>query len=272
MTTYRIICFIALCVCLVFVFYYPWTAFFLLPLWIAFALLLWKVAMTPVSEPKRAVVFRMEVFHHIARSGYIFLMPGLDRIEREISVGEEIMDFKVPQFYTADGDRPTCNLEVAWKIRNDVEGRVSDRVREMVLMSDELRKKLVEQTVIGIARELALSYDAIQLKDNRVREGFCTTVTQAANEILTGHGLVIERIFWRGSLPLPEVQKAQVEGQVAETEVKSMVKAIKAIREDLGESVSAEDLYALHEFIKMMRRGGMNPFNRNPPNGYPPNG
>ena len=266
MTTYRIICFIALCICLVFIFYYPWTVFFLLPLWIAFALLLWKVAMVPVSEPKRAVVFRMEVFHHVARSGYVFLLPTFDRIERDVSVGEEIMDFKVPQFYTADSERPTCNLEVAWKIRNDVEGRISDKVREMVLMSDDLRKKLVEQTVIGIARELALSYDAAQLKDNRVREGFCTTVTQAANEILSGHGLVIERIFWRGSLPLPEVLKAEVDGMVAAAEVKSMVNAIKAIREDLGANVSAEDLYAMHEFIKMMRKGGMNPFNRNQPN------
>lgn len=265
MTTYRILCFIALCICLVFIFYYPWTVFFLLPLWVAFILLLWKVAMVAVSEPKRAVIFRLEVFHHIARSGYIFLMPGLDRIEREISVGETMLDFKVPQFFTADGQRPTCNLEVAWKLRNDVEGRVNDRVREMVLASDEHRQKIVEQAVIRMARELALSYVSDQLKDNRVREGFCTTLVQAANEMLNSHGLVIERIFWRGSLPLPDVQKAEVEGMVAAAEVKSMVNMIKTIREDLGENVSPEDLYAMHEFIKMMRKGGMNPFNRIPP-------
>jgi hypothetical protein len=267
MTTYRIICFIALCICLVFIFYYPWTVFFLLPLWVAFALLLWKVAMEAVSEPKRAVVFRMEVFHHVAKSGYIFLMPGLDRIEREVSVAEEILELRVPQFYTADGGRPTCNLEVAWKIRNDVEGRVSDKLREMVLMSDEHRRKLVEQVIIRIARELALSYVTDQLKDNRVREGFCTTVTQAANEILNSHGLVIERTFWRGSFTPSPVLDAQVQGMVAAEEVKSMVNMIKTIREDLGENVSAEDLYAMHEFIKLMRKGGMNPFNRSSPQG-----
>jgi len=263
MTTYRIICFVALCICLVFIFYYPWTVFFLLPLWVAFIFLLWKIAMFPVSEPKRAVIYRMEVFHHIAKSGYIFLMPTFDRVEREISLAEEMLDFKVPQFYTADGSRPTCNLEVAWKIRNDVEGRLSDKVRDMVLMTDDQRKKLVEQVVIRMARELALSYVSDQLKDNRVREGFCTTVTQAANEMLNSHGLVIERIFWRGSLPIPDVLKAEIDGMVAAAEVKSMVNVIKTIREDLGENVSAEDLYAMHEFIKMMRQGGANPFNRN---------
>jgi hypothetical protein len=58
-----------------------------------------------------------------------------------------------------------------------------------------------------------------------------------------------------------------VQSMVAEEELKSMVKMIKTIREDLGENVSAEDLYTMHEFIKMMRRGGMNPFNRNAPQG-----
>ncbi len=267
MTTYRICCFVALCICLVFIFYYPWTVFFLLPLWVAFILALWKVAMVAVSEPKRAVIFRLEVFHHIARSGYIFLMPGLDRIEREISIAEEMLEMKVPQFVTADGQKPTCNLEIAWKIRNDVEGRVGDKVREMTLMTDEHRKKLVEQTVIRMARELALSYVTDQLKDNRIREGFCTTVAQAANEMLNSHGLVIERIFWRGSFTPTPVVDAQVQGMVAEEELKSMVKMIKTIREDLGENVSAEDLYTMHEFIKMMRKGGMNPFNRNAPQG-----
>lgn len=264
MTTYRIFCFVALCICLVFIFYYPWTAIFLLPLWVAFILALWKVAMIAVSDPKRAVIFRLEVFHHIARSGYIFLMPGLDRIEREISVAEELMEFKVPQFITADGQKPTCNLEIAWKVRNDVEGRVGDKVREMVLMTDDYRKKFVEQTIIRMARELALSYVIDQLKDNRIRDGFCTTVAQAANEILNSHGLVIERIFWRGSFTPQSVLEAQVQSMVAAEELKAMVNMIKTIREDLGENVSAEDLYAMHEFIKLMRRGGANPFNRNP--------
>jgi hypothetical protein len=263
MTTYRIFCFVALCICLVFIFYYPWTVFFLLPLWVAFILALWKVAMVAVSEPKRPVIFRLEIFHHIARSGYIFLMPGLDRIEREISIAEEMLELKVPQFVTANGEKITCNLEIAWKIRNDVEGRVSDKVREMALMTDEHRTKLVEQTIIRMARELALSYVSEQLKDNRIREGFCTTVVQAANEILNSHGLIVERIFWRGSLTPPSVQEAQVQGQVAAEEVKAMVNMIKTIREDLGQDVSAEDLYAMHQFIKMMQKGGMNPFNRN---------
>ncbi len=267
MNTYRILCFIALCICLVFIFYYPWTVFFLLPLWVAFILLLWKVAMVAVSEPKRAVIFRMEVFHHIARSGYIFLLPGFDRIEREISIAEEMLELRVPQFVTADGQRPNCNLEIAWKIRNDVEGRVNDKVREMALMTEEHRQKLVEQTVIRMARELALSYVVDQLKDNRIREGFCTTVVQASNEILNSHGLTVERIFWRGSFTPPPVLDAQVQGMVAEEEVKAMVKMIKTIRADLGDNVSAEDLYAMHEFIKMMRKGGMNPFNRNSPQG-----
>src|ERR1051326_7999743 len=148
MTTYRIFCFVALCMCLVFIFYYPWTAFFLLPLWVGLILALWKVGMVAVSDPNRAVIFRLEVFHHIAKSGYIFLMPGLDRIEREISVAEEMLELKVPQFVTPDGQKPNCNLEIAWKIKNDVEGRVGDKVREMALMTDEHRKRLVEHTII----------------------------------------------------------------------------------------------------------------------------
>ena len=262
MMTYRILCFLALCICLVFIFYYPWTVFFLAPLWVAFAFLLWKMAMVGISEPNRAIIFRLEVFHHVAKSGYTFLMPGLDRVERMISTAEQMMDFKVPQFYTADGDRPTCNLEVTWKVKNDVEGRVTDKVREMTLMNDEHRKKLVEQSVITITRQLALSYTKAQISDTRVREGFCTTVRQAANEILHGYGLTIERIFWRGSLPLPDVQSAQIRGMVEEAEVKSMVKAIKMIREELGDSISAEDLYTMYEYITLMKNRGINPFDR----------
>jgi len=265
MTTYRITCFLALCFCLVFIFYYPWTVFFLLPLWIALALGLWKFAMVPISEPNRAVIFRLEVFHHVANSGYVFLLPSLDRVAQEISTAEHLMDFKVPQFYTSDGQRPTCNLEVAWKIKHEVEGRVSDKVRDMVLMNDEQRQKLVEQTTISIARQLALSYASEQIKDNRVREGFCTTIRQAANEVLHSYGLIVERIFWRGSLPIPDVQSAEVRGMVEAAEVKSMVNAIKMIREELGAEVSAEDLYTMYEYITMLRKGGVNPFNRGTP-------
>jgi regulator of protease activity HflC (stomatin/prohibitin superfamily) len=262
MMTYRILCFLALCICLVFIFYYPWTVFFLAPLWVAFAFLLWKIAMVGISEPNRAIIFRLEVFHHVAKSGYTFLMPGLDRVERMISTAEQMMDFKVPQFYTADGERPTCNLEVTWKVRNDVEGRVADKVREMALMNDEHRKKLVEQSAITITRQLALSYTSDQIKDTRIREGFCTTVRQAANEILHGYGLTIERVFWRGSMPYPEVQGAVVRGLVEEAEVKAMVKAIKMIREELGDSISAEDLYTMYEYITLMKNRGINPFDR----------
>jgi len=267
MTTYRLLCCATLCLCLVFLFSFPWTVFFLFPLWVAFVILLWKVAMVAVSEPKRAVIFRLEVFHHIARSGYVFLLPSLDRIEREISSRALMLAFKVPHFFTADQQRPTCNLEVVWKISQDVAGRVSETVRAMVLMSDERRQTLVEQTVIRVARELALSYTSAQLKDNRVRDDFCTTLLQAANEMLMHSGLRIERIFWRGSFPLPAVEQAEDEGDVAEVQVRSMVQMIKTIRDELGEDVSAEDLYFLHEWLKLMREGGMPPLNRKVPPG-----
>jgi hypothetical protein len=263
MVTYRITTFIALCVCLIFIFYYPWTGFFLLPLWVGLCLLLWKVAMVPVPEPERAIIFRLEVFHHIAKSGYVFFLPAFDRVAGTFAVKEEHLDVKVTQFYPAEAkDKMTCNMELAWRISSDVEGRVSDKMREMVLMSDEQRKKLLEQVVISIVRQLGLSYTGEQLKDNRIREGFCTTARQAANEILDSFGLTIERLFWRGTGPIADVQDAQVRGLVEGEEVSAMVKAIKKIREELGEQTSAEDLYAMYEFIKMMKSGGYNPFNR----------
>lgn len=263
MTTYRIITFIAACVCLVFIFYYPWTVFFLIPLWVAFALLLWKVAMAPISEPERAIIFRVEVFHHISKSGYVFLIPAVDRVAGTISLKEEQHDVKVTQFYPSDSsEKLTCNIELAWRIRHDVEGRVTGKVREMVLMEDEQRKKLVEQVIISIVRQLGLGYTSAELKDNRMRETFCTSARQAANEILESYGITIERLFWRGTGPIGDVQEAQVRGMVESEEVKAMVKAIETIRERLGPGTSAEDLYAMYEFIKMMKSGGYNPFNR----------
>jgi hypothetical protein len=263
MTTYRIITGIALCVCLVFVFYYPWTVFFLLPLWVAFALLLWKIAMVPISDPERAIIFRMEVFHHISKPGYVFLIPTFDRIAGTFAVKEEPLDVKVTQFYASDGkDKMTCNIELAWRVRNDVEGRVSEKVREMVLMDDEQRKKLVEQIVISIVRQLGLGYTSAELKNNQMRERFCSTARQAANEILENFGLTIERLFWRGTGPIHDVQEAWVRGQVESEEVSAMVNAIKTIREQLGGDTNAEDLYAMYEFIKMMKSGGYNPFTR----------
>ncbi len=47
---------------------------------------------------------------------------------------------------------------------------------------------------------------------------------------------------------------------VVELEVDSMVKAIKKIREELGETVSAEDLYTMYEYINLMKHKGTTPF------------
>ncbi|HEY7127320.1 MAG TPA: SPFH domain-containing protein [Ktedonobacterales bacterium] len=263
MTTYWSMIGIVACACLAFLVLYPWTIYFFLPLCLIFALLLWKAAVQPISDPERAVIFRLEVFHRIADSGYVFLVPTFDRVARIFTIKEEPLDVTVTQFYPAESrEKMDCHIELAWRIQDAVKGKVTGNVRQMVFMDGEQRKKLVEQVVISISRQLGSYYTEDQLDDNQVREAFCHKVRQAANELLESWGLTIERLFWRGYVPIRAVQEAKTRGVVQRTEVEAMVKAIQLIQKELGPEVSAEDLYAMYEFIKIRKSGGDNPFIR----------
>lgn len=264
MTTYWSIIGIVACACLAFLLYYPWTALFFLPLCLIFALLLWKAAMWPVSDPERAVIFRLEVFHRIAEPGYVFLVPTFDRVAGIFTVKEEPLEVTVTQFYPAESrEKLDCHIELTWHIMDAVKGKVTGNVRQMVFMDEGQRRKLVEQVVISIVRQLGAYYPEDQLEDNLVREEFCAKARQAANELLESWGLTIARLFWRGYLPIRAVQEAKTRGAVQSVEVGAMIHAIQLIQKELGPEVSAEDLYAMYEFIQLRKSSGENPFYMN---------
>jgi regulator of protease activity HflC (stomatin/prohibitin superfamily) len=244
------------CVGVVLFLYYPGRALLIAAVLFLFSLFLWFLTMRPVPEPDRALVYRLALLDHVAGPGYIFLVPGFDHIEGTLDMGPHEKAIEVPQIRAADAQYVRTNLEATWRIHPGVQGRVSDKVRATILMDDAHREKLVEETVIQVARTVVNNYTAEDLRPAAVRENATLTMTEAANEILESYGLQVERIFWRGS-PYPgKLSEAKLEGAVRLEEVETLISSVEAVRKRLPD-LPPEELLALAAWLDMYRRGGV---------------
>jgi len=218
--------------------------------------LLFFITMRPVHEPDRAVVYRLARFHHLAGPGYVFLVPTLDKIQGALDMGiQEPLKFDVPQVRTADNKTVKTNLEVTWRIHPDVNGRVNSKVKSMILMKPEHRAALVEEVVIAMGRQVVNSYAEVQLGTAAARESAAATMMDGANEILESYGLVVDRVFWRGTTPPKPVSEAKVQAMVAAEQAESLIKTVEAIRTRLPD-MQPEEFLALQAWLDMFRRGG----------------
>jgi regulator of protease activity HflC (stomatin/prohibitin superfamily) len=260
MRTYNLTVFVAACVGVVIFLYNPTLPIVLIiAAVLLFAALLWVIAMRPVHEPDRAVVYRLAQFHHIAGPGFIFLVPTLDRIEGVLDMTPQEIVSEVPQIATADGGGVRVNIEITWRYHPDVlQGRVNPRLREMIMMTEERRKKLVEETMMLTARQLVSSYTTEQLGSPATREVVMTEMTDFGNERLSVYGILIDRVFWRGS-PFPgKLAEAMLEGRVRLQHTETLIKMLEAFRQRLPE-MPAEEIMALDAWLNTFGGGGRPP-------------
>jgi regulator of protease activity HflC (stomatin/prohibitin superfamily) len=253
---FRVMVFVAACVGLVLYLYYPDRLWLILVCDIAALSLVFWITLKPVPEPDRAVVYRLAAFHHIAGPGYIFLFPVLDRIEGVLDMTPNETKVEVTQVRTFDNLYVRTNLEVTWRIHPDVRGHVPDKVRSMIHMTQQAREKLVEETVIHIARQVVNSYTREQLGPAANREAASATMVEGANEVLQQSGLLVDRIFWRGS-PFPsKLLEAELEGSVRLQHAETLIKMVEAIKNRLPE-LQPEEFLALQAWLEMFQRGSV---------------
>jgi hypothetical protein len=254
--TYNVTIFVAACVGVVLFLYYPDRIWLIVVAEILFSSFLWIIAMRPVHEPQRAVVYRLAQFHHVAGPGYIFLVPTLDKIEGALDLSpEEAGPIEVPQIRTADGEPIRTNLEVTWRISSEVQGRLSPKMREMIMMAEDRRKKLVEETVILTARQVIFGYTAPQLGTTAAREAAMVEMTRAVNERLNAYGLQVDRIFWRGSAYPTKLSEAKLEGAIRLERTQTLIAMIEAFKKRLPE-MQPEEIMALDAWLETFGRGG----------------
>jgi regulator of protease activity HflC (stomatin/prohibitin superfamily) len=253
-SSYRAAIFAAACVGVVLFLYFPERALVIIAGEVIFSLLLWIIAMRPVAEPLRGVVYRLAALDHVAGPGYIFLIPTLDHIEGYLDMRPKRLEVEVPQIRTADNQPVRTNLDVTWRLHPNIRGKVNSRVRATLLMRDPEREKLVEETVILMARQVVASYTLSQITPATAREAASATVAEAANEILEAQGVQIDRIFWRGSVWPHELTEAKLQTAVRLEHAESLIATVEAIKKRLPD-MQPEEFLALQAWLDMFQRG-----------------
>lgn len=257
---FRVLVALAVCTGVVLYLYYPEHVILIVLGEFVVVTLAFFITMRAVPEPDRAVIYRLARFHHVAGPGYVFLVPTFDTIHDYLDMSTHpVHAIEVPQVRTADNQHVRTNLEVTWRIHPDVQGRVSAKVKSMILMREDdkehQRRSLVEEVVISMARQVVSSYTVAQLGPAANREAAAATMMDGANEILETYGLQVERIFWRGSGFPSKLSEAKLESAIQLEHAESLIKTVEAIRTHLPD-MQPEEFLALQAWLDMFRRGG----------------
>jgi len=155
------------------------------------------VAVRPVREPRRAIVYRMATLHRVAGPGYVWLMPFVDRIEGQITMGEHEAQIQSAGARTEDGHLLKARLEVTWRLSLAVRGRPAPAVRQTLLLPDERRAKLVEEAITRAAVRAIGRYPLAALNGADTRDEVVAALTAEAARDLAANGLEVVRVFWR---------------------------------------------------------------------------
>lgn len=155
------------------------------------------VTLRPVCDPHRVLIFRLATPHRVSGPGYVFVLPLIDRIDTQLDMGERETASVIQDGRTADGKRVAAQLEVTWRVDPSVRGRLSRRARATLLLSDERRVKLVDETVVSAARAVLDKCSRADLIYAGARESAMRMTVYIANDTLAPRGLRIDRVFWR---------------------------------------------------------------------------
>lgn len=264
MGTYRAIVIAAVIVGIILYLYFPERALLIAACVLLFALFLWLLSMKAIPEPDRAVVYRLQMLHRIAGPGFVFVAPFLDHIEGLLDMRPRQLNIEVPQIRTGDGQPIRTNLEVTWRIHPELRGRLSARVRAIVLVADEYREKVVEEEAIQIARQVISGYTQKDLGTAAAREAAMATMRDGASERLRSFGLLVDRVFWRGSAYPAKMAAAKLEGAVRMEHAQTLISMIKAFKENLPE-MQPEEIMALDAWLDTFGHGGASLGRSQPP-------
>lgn len=155
------------------------------------------VAVRPVREPRRAVIYRLATLHRVAGPGYVWLLPFLDRIEQQISMGEHEALIQPAGARTEDCHLLKARLEVTWRLASSIRGRPSEAERQTLLLPDERRAKLVEEAITRAGARVIGRFTLAALSSAEVRDEAVAQVTADAGRELAVCGIEVQRIFWR---------------------------------------------------------------------------
>ncbi|MBA3825516.1 MAG: SPFH domain-containing protein, partial [Ktedonobacterales bacterium] len=192
-----------------------------------------RIGLHNTPDPFRPLIYRFGQMHRLGQPGVIVLLPFIDEEARTpIDMRPLSLKFDVYQLAASDGDTVYMNLELTWQIRSDVD-RIDPLLKQTLLKSPEQRERLVEHTISTVARQLLLNYTTVALKRSDVRESITEILRNAVNELLAPHGLMVETIFWRGSIPSNEYLKAKLAMKIAHEQLELYVQDMALVGEHL---------------------------------------
>lgn len=230
-----------------------WTMFPWLVAWIALQAIVLKLCLRRVDEPQRAIIMRLGQMHHLAASGLVFLVPLYDALGSRITMKPVPQKFTVYQLGAQDGSSIYLNLELFWRFRPDID-RITTPLKQTMLKDDTELKAMVEQAVTVVARQLVLSYTPDQLKRADSREALTDVLRSSVNEVLSPHGIQIETIFWRGSIPSSELLQERLAITLSRERLRAMIADVQTVQEELP-SMSAEQFLAFQAWLELLKKG-----------------
>ncbi len=244
--------------CAVIVLMILWPAygiFFLLSLLILAAICL-KAGLHTTPDPWRPVIYRWGQLHRLGPSGVVFLLPGIDALggpDERVDLRPLSQDIVVSQIASAEGDAVYLNLELTWQMHPAMT-RLTPLMKQTLQKMPEQRQRMIEHTVSVVARHLLLNYSSDQLRRADLRENATEILRNAVNELLAPHGLLIDTVFWRGSLPSDEYIKAKLAIKIAHERLAALIDDVALVRERLPDVAPGEFL-TQQAWIDLLRRG-----------------
>ena len=216
--------------------------------------ILLKAGLHNTPDPLRPIIYRFGQMHRLGQPGVIVLLPFIEeQTEHPLDMRPLSLKFDVYQLTASDGESVYMNLELTWQIRSDVD-RIDPLLKQTLLKSPEQREHLVEQTISTVARQLLLNYTSVAIKRSDVRESITEILRNAVNELLAPHGLMIETIFWRGSVPSSDYIKAKLAMKIAHEQLEMYVRDMALVGEQLP-GVDPEAFVLRQAWLELARKG-----------------
>jgi len=213
-----------------------------------------RVGLHNTPDPFRPIIYRFGQMHRLGQPGVSLLLPFIDeQAPQSLDMRPLSLKFDVYQLAASDGDSVFMNLELTWQMRPDVD-RIDPLLKQTLLKSPEQRERLVEHTISTVARQVLLNYTTAALKRSDARESITEILRNAVNELLAPHGLMVETIFWRGSVPSPDYLKAKLAMKIAHEQLELYVQDMALVGEQLP-SVDPETFVLRQTWLELARRG-----------------
>lgn len=223
-----------------------------------------KLGLRNTPDPFRPIIYRFGQIHRLGPAGVIMLLPFIDEQATQLIDMRPIsLKFDVYQLAASDGESVYMNLEMTWQLRPDIQ-RIDALLKQTFLKSPEQREQMVEHTSSVVARQVLLGYTTPLLKRSDVREAITEILRDAVNDLLAPHGLMIETIFWRGSVPSSEYVKAKLAMKIAHEQLALYVEDMQNIGAQLP-GVDPETFVLHQAWLELARRGIAPPVGTLPP-------